>query len=102
MANLVKVADKGSLLPGKGMAAEVNGLRIAIFNVDNQYYAIDDACSHAGGSLSEGNLDGAKVMCPWHGAEFDVKTGEALSPPAFDGIKTYPVKVEGQDIKIEI
>ena len=99
---LVKVAQKDSLSAGKGMCVDVNGKRIALFNIDNQFYAIDDECTHAGGSLSEGPVDGCKVVCPWHGAEFDVKTGEALMAPAFDPVKSYKVIVEGQDIKIEI
>ena len=99
---LVKVADKKNLPKGAGACVEVNGKRIALFNVDNQFYAIDDECTHAGGTLSEGVVEGTKVTCPWHGAEFDIRTGEVLAAPAFDGVKSYPVKVEGEDIKIEI
>lgn len=102
MGNLVKVASKNDLSNGKGMCVEHEGKRIAVFNVDNQYYAIDDECTHAGGSLSEGPLEGCKVTCPWHGAEFDIKTGEALAAPAFDAVKSYKVKVEGEDIKVEV
>ena len=99
---LVKVADKKNVPSGAGTCVEVNGKRIALFNVDDQFYAIDDECTHAGGTLSEGVVEGTKVTCPWHGAQFDIKTGEVLAAPAFDGVKSYPVKVEGEDIKIEI
>jgi 3-phenylpropionate/trans-cinnamate dioxygenase ferredoxin subunit len=89
MARLVKVANTTSLPPGKATAVEFDGRRIALFNVGGTYYAIDDTCPHAGGPLSEGQVDGDKVVCPWHDAAFDLKTGDVLSPPAFEGVKNY-------------
>ena len=90
--------------PGKAAAFDVEGLRIAVFNVAGNYYAIDDTCTHSGGPLCEGEVEPQvlKVTCPWHGADFDLKTGAALSPPAFDGVKSYKVVVEGSDIKVEV
>ena len=102
MARLIKVADVQSLPPGKATVAEVNGNRIAVFNVGGSFFAIDDTCPHAGGPLSEGQVDGEKVVCPWHDAAFDLKTGDVLSPPAFEGVKSYRVVVEGNDVKVEV
>ena len=100
MPNTTKVATTKDLPPGKAIAVSVGNKRIALFNVDGQYHAIDDECTHAGGSLSEGTIEGTVVTCPWHGATFDVKTGEVLSAPAFDKVSSYKVEVEGEDIKI--
>lgn len=98
----VKVAEKKDVPLGRSIAVDVAGKRVAIFNVDGHFYAIDDACSHAGGTLSEGSLAGDVVTCPWHGATFNVKTGTALSAPAFDAVSSYKVKAEGNDLHIEI
>ena len=102
MSKLVKVAVLSDVPPGHGMAFEAEGLRIVVFNVGGTCYAIDDTCTHAGAPLSEGEVQDGKVTCPWHGADFDLKTGEALTPPAFEGVHTYKVVVDGDDIKVEI
>lgn len=77
----MKVAKTDEVAPGQGKLVEVNGKKIALFNVEGSFYAIDDACTHLGGRLSEGFLDGNEVTCPWHGARFDIITGEVLRPP---------------------
>ena len=102
MGNPVKVAQKKDVPQGGGIAVEANGKKIALFNIDGAFYAIDDECTHAGGSLSEGSVDGYTVTCPWHGAEFDLKTGQVVSEPAEEGVKGYKIVLEGEDIKIEI
>ena len=102
MARLVKVAETGHLPPGKATVVEFDGNRIALFNVGGTFYALDDTCPHAGGPLSEGQVDGGKIICPWHDAAFDLKTGDVLSPPAFEGVKGYKVVVEGDDVKVEL
>ncbi len=102
MGKFVKVAEKKNLSSGQGTLVDVEGRKIALFNIDNEFYAIDDECTHASGPLSEGSVEGTVVTCPWHGATFDVTTGEVLGAPAFDGVKKYNVQVEGNDIKIEI
>jgi nitrite reductase/ring-hydroxylating ferredoxin subunit len=101
MAGFVKVGKTGDLAPGKGMRVEAGGKKIALFYVDGTYYAIDDACTHRGGSLSEGSLSGCEVTCPWHGAVFDLKTGAAQGPPASRGVSTYNVRVTGDGIEVE-
>jgi|SRR6266404_6609146 len=102
MAKLIKVAETKDLPPGKAAAFAVEGMNIAIFNVNGMYYAIDDTCPHSGGPLSEGEVQELKVTCPWHGADFDLKTGAVLAPPAFEGVRAYKVVVEGNDIQVEV
>jgi len=102
MAAFVKVAKSNEIQPGQGKMVEVDGKKIALFSVDGAFYAIDDTCTHRGGPLSEGELDGNEVTCPWHQAVFDVTTGEVLGPPAPEGVSSYNVRVEGGDIEVEI
>ena len=102
MGNLVEVAKTDDLKPGQGMLLEVEGKEIALFNCDGNYYAIENECTHVGGPLCEGVLEGETVTCPWHEARFNVRTGEVLGPPAKESVKSYKVHVEGSRIKIEI
>src|SRR5690349_1336622 len=81
----------GDIPPGALALVEINGTRIAVANVDGTYYAFDDACTHEHCSLAEGDLEGTKVICMCHGAEFDVTTGAVLAPPAKLPLKVYPV-----------
>ncbi len=102
MAGFVKVARSDEIAPGQGKLIEVEGKRIALFNVEGLFYAIDDTCTHRGGPLSEGALNGRAVTCPWHGAVFDVTTAEVLRPPAPREVARYNVHVVGGDIEVEI
>ncbi len=102
MANLIEVAKINEIKPGEGKLIEVEDHEIALFNCEGSYYAIDNTCTHQGGPLCEGDLEGNKVICPWHGAEFDVKTGNVVAPPAEESVKSYRVDVDGDSIKIEI
>ncbi len=77
-----------------------DGTKIAIIHADDGYYAIDDTCSHAEASLSEGDIEGDKVRCPLHGAEFDYKTGDVKSFPAVVGVASYEVKVEDNQVLV--
>jgi nitrite reductase/ring-hydroxylating ferredoxin subunit len=102
MGTFHKVAETKNLAPGKSMAVEVAGNKLALFNVDGTFYAIGDTCTHRGGPLSEGSLEGSTVTCPWHGANFDVCTGKNLTPPALAEVTSYNVRVAGDDVEIEI
>src|SRR5467141_680620 len=102
MSRLVKVAETKNLTPGKAAAVELEGNRIAVFNCGGAFFAIDDTCPHAGGPLSEGSVEGGKVTCPWHGADFDLKTGAVLGPPACENVRAYKVVVEGNDLRVEV
>lgn len=101
MATFVRVATVGEIPPGTGRTVEVEGRRIAVFNVDGTFHAIDDACGHKGGPLGEGELDGCVVTCPWHGWTYDVTTG--VSPDDPDAVVArYDVKVEGDDLLVAL
>ena len=95
MGRLIKVAETKDIPPGTAVAVDLEGRAVALFNVDGRLYAIDDTCTHRGGPLSEGELDGTVVTCPLHGARFDVTTGEVLGPPATKRVARYDVRVEG-------
>lgn len=101
MGKFVKVAEKGVLPEGTGMVLEVEGKEVALFNAAGTFHAIDNVCRHQGGPLGDGSLEGTTVMCPWHGWEYDVTTGSCLTNPNARQAK-YMVKVEGNDILIEI
>ena len=96
------VAETRDLAPGKGMPVEVGGHKIALFNIDGTYCAIGATCTHRGGPLAEGKLDGAVVVCPWHGARFDVRSGKNLTPPAPQEVPCYAVRIQGKEIQVEI
>ena len=102
MAEFVKAVRAADLAPGTGTVVELNGVKIAVFNVDGAFYAMNDTCTHASGPLSEGELDGTAVTGPWHGARFDIKTGAVLGPPAADGVRSYEVKTEGEDVLVKV
>jgi len=102
MGTFVKAARTDEIGPGQGKAVDVAGKRIAVFNVGGTYYAIDDSCTHRGGPLSEGILEGNEVICPWHGAIFDVNSGAVLGAPAPKGVQKYNVRVSGAEIEIEV
>ena len=102
MAEFRKVAKAEEIPPGQGKTVEVGGNQVALFNVGGTFYAINNVCSHAGGSLGEGFVEEDQVECPWHGARFNVKTGEALTPPAFEKVASYKVRVSGPDVEIEL
>jgi nitrite reductase/ring-hydroxylating ferredoxin subunit len=102
MGTFQRVASRKDLDPGKGMAVQVGQERVALFNVDGAFYAIGDTCTHRGGPLSDGTLDGTLVTCPWHGAEFDVCTGKNMGPPAPREVPCYKVRVQGDDVEIEV
>jgi nitrite reductase (NADH) small subunit len=101
MANFVKIALASEIHEGVGKTFAVNGKSVAVFNVHGKYYAIDSVCGHRGGPLGEGMLDDNIVTCPWHGWQWDVATGKSLFNPNIT-VKSYPVEVEGNDIKIEM
>ena len=102
MGEFVKVAKAGDIAPGEARGLDARGKRIALFNIDGTFHAIDDTCTHRGGPLSEGMLVGTEVTCPWHGAVFDLTTGAALGAPAAGDVAHYVVRVEGDDIEVEI
>lgn len=99
---LVKVAEVHEIPEGRAKCVIVKRQKIALFHVDGSFYAIDDTCTHADASLSEGEIMGCQVACPLHGAKFDIKSGEALTFPAVTPVETYKVVVQGSDILVEV
>ncbi|MEW6143799.1 MAG: non-heme iron oxygenase ferredoxin subunit [Thermodesulfobacteriota bacterium] len=102
MGELFDVGAEGDIAPGEAKLVEAEGREIALFNCDGEYFALDNDCTHIGGPLCEGEISGDRVICPWHGSEFSIKTGEVLGPPADENVNTYKVRVEGGRILIEI
>jgi 3-phenylpropionate/trans-cinnamate dioxygenase ferredoxin component len=100
--SLHKVTTTKHFPPGSARQVEVAGKSIAMFNVSGTIHAIDNDCTHDGGPLSEGVVSDGCVVCPWHGAEFDLITGKALTPPAVEDVRSYRVVVSGDDISIEM
>lgn len=96
------VCELEEIAVGSRLTIEVDDQPIVIFNVDGEFYAIGEKCSHRHGPLGEGELDGFVVTCPWHGAKFDIRTGEALSLPAVKKVDSYPARVQDGMIEIEI
>lgn len=96
------VARKSAIAPGSMQRVEVDGVAVLLCNVDGELYAVEDVCTHDGGALDAGELDGCRVMCPRHGALFDVTTGQALTPPAVMPLPTFPVHVDGDDVRVDV
>lgn len=102
MVELIEVSTLTELAPGTCRQADARGRPVALFNVNGTIYAIQGTCTHRGGPLGEGELDGSVVTCPWHDAQFDVTTGQVVGPPAPQSVPTYKVVVEGELIKVEV
>lgn len=102
MGKFVKVATKSEIADQSAKSVEIGDRQIALFNLGDRIYAIDDTCPHNGGPLSEGSVEGEEVECPWHGSRFNIKTGEVTAQPALENVATYNVRVSGDDIEIEL
>ena len=103
MAMFLKVATTSEFEAAVGgKLVHVNEQEIALFKVGGNYYALENACPHAGGPLAEGEFEGDVVTCPWHGSQFNVMTGAVVGPPANRGVKSFPVRVTGNDVEIGI
>lgn len=102
MAEWTTVGRVADVPEGQAITVEVGKKRIALANVNGEIYALDDVCTHDGGPLGEGYLDGYNIECPRHGAMFDVRTGKVTRLPAAYPVKTYQVRVEGDEIQVAI
>jgi len=100
MVDFITVATTDEIPPGERLVVEIGRKWIAIFNVDGKYYAIEDRCTHDDGPLAEGELTGLVIECPRHGACFDISNGKVLSAPAMVDVPSYPVRVEGEEIRV--
>jgi nitrite reductase/ring-hydroxylating ferredoxin subunit len=100
MQDFVRVAETQEIPEGRLKLVDVQGTRVAVANVGGSFYAFSDECTHDGGPLSEGDLEGEIVTCPWHFSRFNVRTGEIVESPAEEVVATYEVKVEGDAILV--
>ena len=102
MSDFVPVCKVGDIAdPGKQIV-EVGDRDVVLFHVNGRFYALDDVCTHDGGPLGEGSLEGHTIVCPRHGAKFDIRDGRVLSMPATVGTPAHEVKVEGDEVFVKI
>ena len=97
----IPVAPAASIANGDYAQIEVDGSLVAVFNVSGEFYAIDDICTHDGGELAGGAMDGDVVICPRHGARFCLRTGAALTPPAYEPVRTYATRIVNGIVEVE-
>jgi 3-phenylpropionate/trans-cinnamate dioxygenase ferredoxin subunit len=102
MGEFKTVAKKDDIPTGEVRVLSVDGKELAVANVDGEFYAIDDVCTHDGGPLGEGYVEDHQIECPRHGARFDLKTGKAVTLPAVMPVNAYPVRVQGDEVQVEI
>jgi 3-phenylpropionate/trans-cinnamate dioxygenase ferredoxin component len=102
MATFVEVARKSEIPENGAIAVEAEGKRLALINLGGEIYAIDDDCPHEGGPLSEGQISGEEIECPWHTSHFNIKTGRVTMDPATEDVATYRVRVVGDAVEVEI
>lgn len=98
----VTVARVGDVSPGSCIGVERRGALIALCNVEGELHAVEDVCTHAGAKISEGQLDGKCLVCPWHDASFDVTSGEPAGGPAFSPVPRFEVRVVGDEVQVRI
>jgi nitrite reductase/ring-hydroxylating ferredoxin subunit len=101
-AGWARAAGRSDLADGEVLGVEVAGRSIALYAADDGIFATDNICTHAYACLSDGWLDGEVIECPLHAARFDIRTGKVLDPPATEDLKTYPARVVGDEIQIQI
>ncbi len=103
MAEFITVAKASEVAPGQLKHIELeDGTQVCLANVGGTFYAIGGECTHMGGPLGEGELDGTIVTCPWHSGEFDVTTGEVKGPPPEGDEPVYQVRVDGDDVQVAV
>jgi 3-phenylpropionate/trans-cinnamate dioxygenase ferredoxin subunit len=102
MGEFVKAASTNEIAPGQGRLVNIKGKEIVLFNIEGTFFALANACTHEEGPLAEGEVSGYEVTCPWHGASFDIRTGEVLCPPAYEDVARCNVRVTGTDIEVEV
>lgn len=99
---LHRVCETTDVEPGRGRTFKVNGRCIALFNVDGEFHALESECTHEGAALGAGPVRGTRVFCPAHGAEFDIITGQAMSPPADHPVAVFRVVVSDGQVQVEL
>ncbi|MHA7841603.1 MAG: Rieske (2Fe-2S) protein [Gammaproteobacteria bacterium] len=102
MNHWIVVGKENAIAPGEWQVFDYEGQLIIIVNYNNTLYAMEDKCTHDGGTLSDGDMEGDELICPRHGARFCVRTGEATVPPAYEDIETFPVRVHEGMIEVDV
>ena len=102
MPSKIELCNADDVAVGAALKVEKEGLSVAVFNVDGEFYVLDDLCTHGPGSLSEGYIEGDVVECNFHNGQFNIRTGEVVLPPCMIPMKTYPTSVENGKVVIEV
>jgi nitrite reductase/ring-hydroxylating ferredoxin subunit len=102
VATKIELCSASDVAPGAALRVERDERTLAVFNVDGEFFVTDDACTHGPGSLSEGYIEGDVVECNFHNGQFNIRTGEVVSPPCMVPVRTYPVLVEAGRVFIEV
>lgn len=100
MSDWIDVARQDEFPPGEWRSLDVDGSPVAVFNLGGEYHAIEDTCTHDGGALTGGAIDGEQIVCPRHGARFSIRTGAVLAPPAYEPVATFPVRIENGMVQV--
>ncbi len=100
MSDWVDVAKQDDLTPGERVIVDVDDVAIAVFNINGEFLAIEDVCSHDGAELASGELEGDAIVCPRHGAKFCLRTGEVLAPPAYESVPVFPTRIFGDMVQV--
>ena len=100
MSDWVDVIAETALAEGENIVVDVDGTDVALFKIQGSFYAIEDICSHDGAEIASGLLDGDEIICPRHGARFCIKTGAVKSPPAYEAIKCFPVRIDNNTVQV--
>lgn len=101
MSEWIDVAPAADIAPGTWRTVDVDDVAVAVINLNGTFYAIEDMCTHDGGELTGGHIEGCEIICPRHGARFDITTGDVKAPPAYEPIDTFPVRVEGGMVQVK-
>ena len=100
MSGWVDVINENALADGENIVIDVDGTDVAVFKIEGGFYAIEDVCSHDGAEIASVELDGYEIICPRHGARFCVKSGAVKSPPAYENIDCFPVRIENGKVQV--
>ncbi len=100
MSDWINVIEKDQLGPGDHVVVDVDDVEIAVFNINGDFLAIEDVCTHDGAELASGELEGEAIVCPRHGAKFCLRTGAVLAPPAYEPVSVFPVRIDGDTIQV--
>lgn len=101
MSNWIDVISENALANGEHLVVDVDGIDVAIFRIDDQFYALEDICTHDGSEIASGKLDGDEIICPRHGARFCIRTGMVKSPPAYEAINCFATRVVDGRVQVD-